>query len=286
MQTIGGCVVADPLPAQRPRRPRQLEQRLDPDPAARLVTVVEAAGDDGVPRADLPLRAGLHPASVERVVAAAGERLAAVGDRLVRRSAVTDAEASTIAALERHHRHRPLDPGMPRELLRATQRSQALADLVLARLADRGAIALESEWVRLAEFTPTLSEDADAFATALRAALQQAGPQGLTEQEMGTIVPLIRARDLAEYLVRQRTATRVGRDRYYDRGAIERLRADVVAVIRETGRASPAELRDRTGLTRKYLIPVLEWLDGLGVTVRDGDARRLGPAADQAATDS
>jgi selenocysteine-specific elongation factor len=286
MRTIGGCVVADPMPALRPRRPRQLERRLDPDPAARLMALVGAAGDDGVPQADLPVRIGLHPASVEGVITAAGAALLRVGDRLVRRPVVADAEASTLAALQGHHRQRPLDPGMPRELLRATQRSPALADLVLQRLADRGAIALEGGSVRLAGFSPTLSGEAEAFTSSLRTALEQAGPQGLTEQEMATVVPPDRARDLAEYLVRERTAGRIGRDRYYDRRAIERLRADVVAAIRETGRATPAELRDRTGLTRKYLIPVLEWLDGLGVTVRDGDARRLGPAADQAATDS
>lgn len=286
MRTIGGCLVADPLPALRPRRPRGLEQRLSGDPAARLSAVVGAAGDDGVRWTDLPVRVGLHPASVDRVVGAAGDTLVPVGDRLVRRSVVAAAETTALAALRHHHDERPLDPGMPRELLRATQRSPTLADLVLEQLAARGTIVFEGGWVRLADFAPTLSRDAEALAMALRTALEQAGPQGLTEQEIGTVVPPDRARDLAEYLVRQRTATRIGRDRYYDRGAIERLRADVVAAIREIGRATPAELRDRTGLTRKYLIPVLEWLDGLGVTVRDGDGRRLGPAADLAATDS
>jgi len=72
---------------------------------------------------------------------------------------------------------------------------------------------------------------------------------------------------------------RVGRDRYYDSEAIERVRNAILAEIRERGRASPSELREKTGLTRKYLIPILEWMDGAGFTVRDGDARRVGPAA-------
>jgi selenocysteine-specific elongation factor len=84
---------------------------------------------------------------------------------------------------------------------------------------------------------------------------------------------------IVEYLVRQGTAARVGRERYYDREALERLREEIVDEVGRLGRAAPAELRARTGLTRKYLIPVLEWLDGAGFTVRDGDARRLGPAA-------
>jgi len=41
------------------------------------------------------------------------------------------------------------------------------------------------------------------------------------------------------------------------------------------GAATPAVLRDRLGLTRKFLIPLLEWADRRGITRRDGDARTL-----------
>ena len=41
------------------------------------------------------------------------------------------------------------------------------------------------------------------------------------------------------------------------------------------GDATPAELRDRLCLTRKFLIPMLEWADRRGITERHGDVRRL-----------
>ena len=58
--------------------------------------------------------------------------------------------------------------------------------------------------------------------------------------------------------------------------ALAEFRAVLEATLTELGSATPAELRDRLGLTRKYLIPLLEWADRRGVTRRTGDARVLG----------
>jgi len=43
----------------------------------------------------------------------------------------------------------------------------------------------------------------------------------------------------------------------------------------QAGPIVPAAVRDRLGVTRKYLIPLLEWADGRGITVREGEGRRL-----------
>jgi selenocysteine-specific elongation factor len=66
----------------------------------------------------------------------------------------------------------------------------------------------------------------------------------------------------------------VERDRYYAREALERF----TGVLNDLGQAGviiPATIRDRLGISRKYLIPLLEWADGQGITVREGDGRRL-----------
>jgi selenocysteine-specific elongation factor len=66
----------------------------------------------------------------------------------------------------------------------------------------------------------------------------------------------------------------VERDRYYAREALEQF----TGVLNDMGRdgpISPAAVRDRLGISRKYLIPLLEWADGRGITVREGDGRRL-----------
>jgi selenocysteine-specific elongation factor len=66
----------------------------------------------------------------------------------------------------------------------------------------------------------------------------------------------------------------VERDRYYARPALDRFTAALTAAARE-GPVAPSVLRERLGISRKYLIPLLEWADAKGITERVGDARRL-----------
>jgi selenocysteine-specific elongation factor len=69
----------------------------------------------------------------------------------------------------------------------------------------------------------------------------------------------------------------VERDRYYDGAALRRF-TDAVRELGQLGEIQPAALRERLGISRKFLIPLLEWADGRGITVRSGDSRRLASA--------
>jgi selenocysteine-specific elongation factor len=280
VHTIGGCVVVDPWPPARPRRPRALESRAVSDPAERVAASVALSGSRGIPIVDLPVRLGIHPGQVTeavRQVTATG--IVAVDGRLVTDQVIEETRQATLEALAGYHKRSPLELGMPRELLRSIAEASALADFVQEQLAAEGRIAIEGGTVRSSDFRPTLSEQEEEWREAIGGALSAAGFRGRTGVELAEAVPQEAAVRLAEFLVRQGTAVRIGRERYYERPALERLHDEIVEEVTRLGRATPAQLRERTGLTRKYLIPVLEWLDGGGFTVRDGDARKLGPAA-------
>ena len=85
--------------------------------------------------------------------------------------------------------------------------------------------------------------------------------------------------DLVEFYVRLGTAVRVGKDRYYHKEVLDHLLQAVLTEVSRLDQASPGQLREHTGLSRKYLIPLLEWMDVHSYTVRVGDGRALGPAA-------
>src|SRR5581483_10749696 len=74
----------------------------------------------------------------------------------------------------------------------------------------------------------------------------------------------------------------VERDRYYTGEALRRF-TEAVRELGQAGEIYPAALRERLGSSRKDRIPLLEWADGRGITVRVGDARRLAPSAPAAA---
>ena len=280
VHTVGGCVVVDPWPPRRPRRPVDLEARAAIDPATRARALVLLEAQRGVEVADLPVRLGIHPGTVAQVVEQVTTRgVLEIDGRLLPQGVVEAARKQLEQALAAYHEAHPLEPGMPRELLRASLDLPELAGHLEEGLAHEGWIVLEGGMARRASYEPSLSDQQREWSARIGTVLTAAGYQGQSPQELGEHVPRAEAVPLVEYLVRQGTAARVGKERYYDRDALQRLRQEIVQEVGRLGRASPAELRARTGLTRKYLIPVLEWLDGAGFTVRDGDARRLGPAA-------
>src|SRR5262249_13696721 len=83
-------------------------------------------------------------------------------------------------------------------------------------------------------------------------------------------------RALLAHLHRGGGVVQVDQERFAAPVALERFQRALEGGIREVGPVTRAVLRDRLGLTRKYLIPLLEWADRQGVTRREGDTRVLG----------
>ncbi len=278
--TIGGAVVIDPWPPLRPRRPPvHLDLAVD-DASQRVVTLADLTSPEGLEISSLAVRTGLRPRDVEPTISAVLAREggpARLGKSLVSGQAVADARRTVLDRLAAYHNERPLEPGMPRELLRQLAPSPEVAEHVHTALADEDWIVIEGDTVRLSAHAPALSPGQRQAGALLQRLLADAGGEGRTVAELARHVRQD-ARELADYYVRSGTAIRVG-NRYYDRGVLEAVAVAALRTIQGAGDATPAQLRGALGLTRKYLIPVLEWMDGQGMTVRVGNARRLGPNA-------
>jgi selenocysteine-specific elongation factor len=144
---------------------------------------------------------------------------------------------------------------------------------VLDELVRSGRMRRIEGLVALAGFTPRAAGGEGAV-TELVALLEDAGltPPSVAELERRT------GRRDVEGILRLAAAAgkveAVERDRYYARGVLDRF----VAVLRDEGEAGaivPSELRQRLGISRKYLIPLLEWADSRGFTAWEGDVRRV-----------
>ena len=167
---------------------------------------------------------------------------------------------------------------MPLETLRRTVGGPDwLAEAAIEAAAGAGRLAIEGGSARLVGFEPRVAGGEPAIDQVVQL-LRQAGlaPPTVGELERATgrtdvaaTLRLAAGRGLVEA---------VERDRYY---AIESLRsfAGVLEEIGQTGPIHPPAVRDRVGVSRKFLIPLLEWADSRGITVRSGDARRLVRAA-------
>jgi len=67
----------------------------------------------------------------------------------------------------------------------------------------------------------------------------------------------------------------VSQEVVFHKNGYERMVADVQQVLQNDGEISAAQMRDHWDTSRRYVLAFLEYLDRIGVTVRDGDIRRL-----------
>lgn len=269
VSTIGGGQVLDPSP---PRRSPWDPGLGAAGPEERLAALLERR-PAGIGAEDLPVLLGLPPTEA-RAVAAATPGLTRIGDHWVQEKRLTRVEEAALALLKAHHRARPAEPGLPLETLRhGLHAPEVLVEQVLARLMSSGRVRTEYGVARLSGFAPRV-EGGDAEVERLVRIVEEAGltPPSLAELERQT-----GRRDVGAILrlaARDGRVEAVERERYYARAALERF----AATLAELGRDSliiPAALRDRLGITRKYMIPLLEWADAKGITERVGDARKL-----------
>jgi selenocysteine-specific elongation factor len=150
---------------------------------------------------------------------------------------------------------------------------QLIVDAALADFGQSGRIRRSDGFAALAGFVPRV-EGGDAEIDRVVGILHEAH---LTPPSIGELEQTTGRRDLLSILRLAAGSGRVEaveRDRYYTREALEQF-TGVLRDLGEKGSIVPAQVRDRLGISRKYLIPLLEWADGRGITVRVGEAREL-----------
>ncbi len=270
--TIGGGVITDADPPRRRARPWKTPGATA---AERVSWALAEAGGRGLEAAALVVRLGLD--GREAAALAASPSVFAVGQRLYHPSVVADVASRCTEAVDAAHRDRPLDPGMQVQSLRsAIAASPELVDAVVANLVRDGVLALSEGIVSRMGWTPGAGAgDSDKIDRVLEALVADgAQPRSVDElaAEFGANTHAI-----LKLLARRGDAIAVSIERYYAAGAL----AELIAVVTEAlagGRAmTTSELRETTGLTRKYVIPFLEYCDRSGVTVRRDDVRTLAP---------
>ena len=258
--TFGGGEVLDPLPTRARRRDERRVALLDGlrtttrDEALRAIVEAEGSLDETMALT----RSGADgiPDDVRRL-----------GDTLVSGRRIAELAATVRAALVAYHREHPLERGMPRELLRAraTLDADAFQDLV----AGLGDVVEEAAYVRLDSHRVALAPEQKRARDEIIMRIERGGFQPPLTAELGAPA-LVRA------LVEEGDLVRIG-DFCVTAAQAEEARARVRSFIEVHGAATVAEIRDLLGTTRKYAVPLCEWLDHSGATRRRGDERILGP---------
>jgi selenocysteine-specific elongation factor len=268
--TIGGGRVLDPHP---PRRRAVWPAGLPAaEPATRFVALLERR-PAGILGAELPLLLGVPPADAARIAAAAPDVRKLEG-RWVSGAVLAAIAGRALEILRQFHHTHISDPGLPLETLRHSLRApQSMVEASLGDLERSRRIRRTDSVVALTGFAPRVA-GGEAEIDRIVRMLTEASLSPPTVAELSRLTGRTDVAATLRLAAARGDVEAVERDRYYSREALQRF----TTTLEELGRERPivpADVRDRLGISRKYLIPLLEWADGKGVTVRVGDGRRL-----------
>jgi selenocysteine-specific elongation factor len=176
--------------------------------------------------------------------------------------------------LAEYHRELPLRPGMPREEARRRlflKSPPGTFEHVLERLESAGELRVHADAVSLAGHQVRYTPEEEGVRAALLAAASAAGLPGVDPEAAATPV---KAR-VARSLVQEGVLQRVGEGRLVHREALAALARDLRARFAPGARIDVGAVKEMTGLSRKFVIPLLEYLDRERVTRRAGPDRVL-----------
>jgi selenocysteine-specific elongation factor len=284
--TIGGGTVLD---VRAPRHKRSdagiatFLETMERGDRAEVLAALADATPRGLSMAEVVGRTGWSESEAGAAAQKlAGEkRLRITGEQPLMLASNKSVEAATAAVkktIDEFHRANPLVPGIPKQELRGragNPRAEvfraALDDLVRAR-----AVAISGDLVQVAgrEIALTAEE-----AQAKELIEQEFAKAGLTVPSFAAVLEKLpveskRAQKILQILLREKALVKVAEDLIFHRTALERLRAMLASYRKERGNRLPIPaFKELTGITRKYAIPLLEYLDREQVTRRVGDER-------------
>jgi len=268
--TVGGGTVLDPAP---PRRGASWPPLLASTRPAERLSALVSRRRHGAEVADLPVLLGVSPAETRAVITAA-TGLGEVGGRLVPVETLRGLESAALALVDEWHRAHPADPGAPTETIRkGLSRTGALAISTIEALVADGRLVRRDAVIHRAGWRP-VGGAASGEVDRLVSLLEEAGlaPPSLPELQAAAGHPDLRV--MLKAAVSDGRLVAVAPDRYFATGPLAGFVA-ALETIGASGTITPQALRERLGLSRKYLIPLLEWADRQGLTRRDGESRVL-----------
>jgi selenocysteine-specific elongation factor len=292
--TIGGGVVIDALPSKhRLREAAQAASWLEKLEAAneveRVALLVEMAGERGMGQDEIAARSGSSDEVIKRAAESVTKsRRAMTASQspktaltpLIARPAFEELAGRVRATLKEFHRKSPLESGMGREEIREKIFARLPPDIfraVIANLVERNEAVAEKDLLRLSSHRVALSVEEQAAKDRLAALFAEAGlqPMPLEDAIARSGVDAARAQRFAQMLFNSGELVRVA-GLVFHRSALDGLRETLRRFKAEHGpRLDVMAFKDLTGVSRKYAIPLLEYLDLQRVTRRSGEVREI-----------
>jgi selenocysteine-specific elongation factor len=181
--------------------------------------------------------------------------------------------------VEEFHEKNPLRAGFGRLALKqAMKMEDAIFDRALDELTAKKRLVVENDKAHLPDFKPKMSKEDTEIAAALE---KEYRDTKLASPKLDELLPKLnrfspsKVQNVVGMLADQGILVKLKDEVILHRDAVEEAKRAVSDAIRRQGPLEPGKLRDVLGTSRKYLIPLLEHLDDIGLTVRVENKRKL-----------
>jgi selenocysteine-specific elongation factor len=289
IRTIGGGQIINPVPTKHKRFREAIVEglkRLAESPTKEIITYhIKEAGLRGVSFSDLIIMTNTDEKTLEQhLQPLLSEKSIVYADRESRiflHGSVFDGLLhKTLQALEAFHKEYPLKAGMTKEAVKS-KLPKALSlrafNLLVQELIKSKALVQEKEVVRLSGHKIALEADQKEIRRKIEQAYLKGGlqPPYFRELEASLGQNSGHIRDVIGHMLAKGALVKVKEDLYFHKDAIEQLKKKLVSFLQANKEVTTPQLKEITGVTRKYMIPLIEYFDATRITIRVGDARRL-----------
>jgi selenocysteine-specific elongation factor len=279
--TIGGGVVLDAAPIlRRPGQGDRLETLAGGNAEAILQARIARRQQDGISLSRLSGETGWTRSLIESLVSGPVKqgRVVRIADVFLESSAVDALKRLFVSRVGAFHEKNPLVAGISKEELRGQAKaSPEVFDAMVAMLVREKKIEVTGDLVRLPGLGVVMKDEEAAAKKRIEEIFGQAGLKvpALREVIAGLTVDKVRAQKIVTLLLRDKALIKVSDDLVFHRSALDELRRQIAAYRVKSLKIDVAQFKELTGVTRKYAIPLLEYLDRERVTKRVGDAREI-----------
>ncbi len=279
--TIGGGVVLDAAPIPRmPGHRDFLKTLAGGDPEAIVRARIARRHRQGMPMSRLVAETGWARNVIESRLAQALRTGVVVraGERFLDAPALEMLKSHIVTAAGDFHKKNPLVGGISKEELRAqVDAIPEVFETAAAMLAGGKKLEVIGDLVRLPGGGVAMKDDEAESKKKIEDAFASAGLKVPALQEViaGLKVDKVRAHKIVTLLLRDKILIKVSDELVFHRNALEALRRQMTAYKAKSVKIDVASFKEMTGVTRKYAIPLLEYLDRERVTRRLGDVREI-----------
>ena len=289
VRTVGGGVILNPIPKKHKRLKESISEGLTSitagDIEAGIDFQIEQTGYNGISFDDLKLMTNLSEKKLEAVMSKLlSDRKAIQVDKenkiFIHEKTLVSFNDKLLSLLTNYHKQYPLKNGMPKEELKSKFPDFAggrFFNHAIQKLIKDAKVIQSENVVHLSTHKVDLKEDQKIIKEKIFDTYSKNGltPPTFKQMHEELNIDSKAAKDVLLLLVKEGKIIKAKDDLFFESSAIKTLEKQLYDFLIERDEISAPQFKDMTGLSRKYLIPILEYFDSINFTIRVGDSRKL-----------